>query len=142
MNFRPQHHDRPPPQARHQGRSTRTDAGSATVEVAILMPLVMLLLMLVVQAGLYFHTRAVAVTAARKAVAVASSDGGTTEAGQSAAARFLDQNGAALAHRHVDVTNDGTTAKVRVSGDVASVVFGVPFGVTVVVDAPVERVTP
>lgn len=106
------------------------------------MPLVMLLLMLVVQAGLYFHTRAVAVTAARKAVAVASADGGTTEAGQSTAGRFLDQNGAALAHRHVDVTNDGTTVRVRVSGDVASVVFGVPFSVTVAVDAPVERVTP
>jgi len=29
-----------------------------------------------------------------------------------------------------------------VSGDVASVLFGVPFSVSVTVDAPAERVTP
>ncbi len=108
----------------------------------MLLPLLMLLLMLVVQAGIYFHTRAVATTAARKAVATASAENGSASDGELAASQFLRQNATTLQHPHVTVTRDGSTARVTVSGDVASVVFGVPFSVTVVVDAPVERVTP
>jgi len=112
------------------------------VETAVLLPVVMLLLMLVVQAGVYFHTRAVATTAARKAVTAARIEDGTPADGQQAADQFLDQNGAALRARQVDVTRSDTTATATVSGDVASVLFGVPFSVSVTVDAPAERVTP
>lgn len=106
------------------------------------MPVMMLLLMVVVQAGIYFHTRAVAVTAARKAVTAARVESGSAPDGHQAADQFLEQNGAALTNRRVDVTRSDTTATVTVSGDVASVMFGVPFTVTITVDAPVERVTP
>ena len=108
----------------------------------MLLPLVMLLLMAVVQAGIYFHSVAVATTAARKAVAAASVDGGGPAQGQAAGSQFLDQNGASLTDRHVAVTTDGTDARARVTGDVASLMFGIPFSVTVVVDAPIEQVTP
>lgn len=131
-------HRRPPPSPSRR----RTETGSATVEIAVLLPVVMLLLMSVVQAGIYFHTRAVATTAARKAVTAARIEDGTGGDGQLAAEQFLDQNGAALQTRSVDVTRSETTATATVSGDVASVLFGFPFSVTVTVDAPVERVTP
>ena len=108
----------------------------------MLLPVVMLLLMVVVQAGVYFHTRAVATTAARKAVTAARIEEGTPGDGQQAAEQFLDQNGAALRARQVAVTRSDTTATATVSGDVASVLFGVPFSVSVTVDAPAERVTP
>ena len=107
-----------------------------------MLPLIMLLLMLVVQAGIYFHSRAVAVTAARKAVAAPSAEDRSAGAGESVAREFLDQNGAALLSRQVTVNRDAATATVTITGDVASVVFGVPFSVTVTVDAPVERVNP
>lgn len=135
------HHGRQPPPGRPDGLHRR-DRGSSTIEVAILLPLIMLLLMLVVQAGIYFHSRAVAVTAARKAVAAASAEDGSAGAGESVAREFLDQNGAALLSRQVTVNRDAATATVTITGDVASVVFGVPFSVTVTVDAPVERVNP
>jgi len=131
-------HRRPPPSPSRR----RPETGSATVEIAVLLPVVMLLLMSVVQAGIYFHTRAVATTAARKAVTAARIEDGTGGDGQLAAEQFLDQNGAALQTRSVDVTRSETTATATVSGDVASVLFGFPFSVTVTVDAPVERVTP
>lgn len=108
----------------------------------MLLPLVMLLLMAVVQAGIYFHSVAVATTAARKAVAAASVDGGGPAQGEVAGTQFLDQNGASLTNRHVVVATDGSNARVRVTGDVASLMFGVPFSVTVVVDAPIEQVSP
>ena len=116
--------------------------GSSTVEVAVLLPLIMLLLMVVVQAGIYFHTRAVAVTAARKGVTAARVETGSVADGERVAGQFLDQNGAALTNRQVDVSRSRDTATVTVTGDVASVIFGVPFTVTITVDAPVEQVTP
>ena len=91
---------------------------------------------------LAIHTRAVATTAARKAVTAARIEEGTPADGQQAAEQFLDQNGAALRARQVAVTRSDTTATATVSGDVASVLFGVPFSVSVTVDAPAERVTP
>lgn len=117
------------------------DRGSATVELAIVMPLVMLLLMVVVQAGVYFHTQAVATTAAREAVDAARVANGTTAAGSATAKEFLDQSGQALENRHVEVARDGTIATATVSGGVASVLFGVPFRVSVTVSAPLERAT-
>jgi Flp pilus assembly protein TadG len=119
-----------------------TDRGSSTVEIAVLLPLMMLLLMLVVQAGIYFDTRAVAVAAARKAATTARLDGGSASDGQAIATRFLDENAAALSARRITVTRRGGTASATVSGRVASVLFGVPFNVSVTVDAPVEQVTP
>lgn len=108
----------------------------------MLLPVVMLLLMVIVQAGVYFHTRAVVTTAARKAVTAARIEEGSGPDGQQAADQFLDQNGAALRSRQVTVTRNATTATATVSGEVASLLFGVPFSVSVTVDAPVERVTP
>lgn len=118
------------------------ERGSATVELAIVMPLLMLLLMVVVQAGIYFHTQAVATTAARKAVDAARVSGGSPAAGESTADAFLDQSGHALGHRHVVVTRSGTNLKATVSGQVASVLFGAPLRVTVDASAPIEQVTP
>ena len=131
-----------PRRSPHKLRSRRPERGSTTVEITVLLPVVMLLLMSVVQAGIYFHTRAVATTAARKAVTAARIEDGTGGDGQLVAEQFLDQNGAALLSQAVNVTRSDSTATATVSGDVASVLFGFPFSVTVTVDAPVERVMP
>jgi Flp pilus assembly protein TadG len=118
------------------------ERGSASVELAIVMPLVMLLLMVIVQAGIYFHTQAVATTAAREAVDAARVSGGSPAAGSATAGEFLSQSGRALEDRHVAVSRTPTLATATVSGRVASVLFGFPFHVSVTVSAPLERVTP
>lgn len=107
----------------------------------MLLPLMLLLLMAVVQLGLWFHVRAVMTTAANKGVDAARVDGGTAEDGQRAAETFLAKT-EALDGVSIDVDRDADSASVEVAGDVTSLLFGVPLQVRVVVDAPVEQVSP
>jgi Flp pilus assembly protein TadG len=131
---------RPAPCARH---GPCDDRGSATIEMAIAFPVVIALLMMVVQAGVYFHTRAVATTAAHKGLDALRVEEGSTPAAVAATEDFLDRNAAALDSRVVGVDRTGEMAEVTVSGDVVSLIFGVDlFPVTVTATAPIEQVTP
>ena len=120
---------------------TRTEHGSTTVEVAVLLPLMMLLLMVIVQTGIWFHTRAVMTTAANKGLDAARVDDGTNADGRQATEDFLSHAGALRDHT-VNVQRHGDTASVTVSGGVLSLLFGAPLEVTVTVEAPIEQVSP
>jgi Flp pilus assembly protein TadG len=131
---------RPIPRSRH---GPLNDRGTATVEVAVALPVVMLLLMLVVQAGVYFHTSAVATTAAHKGLDALRVEEGSAPAARAATEGFLDSNAPALETRAVAVDRSGDRAEVTVSGEVVSLVFGVDlFPVHVTATAPIEQVTP
>jgi TadE-like protein len=107
------------------------------------MPVVMLLLMLVVQAGLYFHTRAVVTTAAHKGLDAARVQGGSAADGRAAADGFLDHNAGGLESHIVTVVRNGDRAEVGVSGRVVSLLFGADiFPLRVTAQAPIEQVTP
>jgi Flp pilus assembly protein TadG len=127
--------------ARAGRQQQRTDAGSTTVEVAVLLPLMMLLLMVVVQVGLWFHTRSVMVTAANKGLDAARVDGGTASDGERVTRQFLGHAGA-LRSPAVDARRGAEEASVTVSGRVVSLIFGAPIGITVTAQAPTERVIP
>lgn len=101
-----------------------------------------LLLMAVVQVGLWFHCRSVATTAARHGVDEVRVVDGSTAAGIAAATAFLDQAGASLHDRSVNADRGATTSSVTVSGSVVSVIPGVSWSVSVTVDAPTERLEP
>lgn len=118
-----------------------SDTGTATVEAAILLPVLMLLTMLVVQAGIWFHANAVATTAANHGVDAARVQDGSANDGHEAATQFLDDPGV-LRSPSIEVRRDAETASVTVSGDVASLMFGIPFSVSATADAPVERLLP
>ena len=120
----------------------RLDAehGSTSVEFVILVPLMVLLLMAVVQLGVYFHTRAVATTAARQGADTARILDGTSDAGTSAANQFLDQSAAALRDRSVTVERSPVEVTVTVTGNVASLIPFATFPLEVTVEAPVERI--
>lgn len=124
-------------------RRSPHDRGSATVEVAVALPVVMVLLVMVVQAGVYFHTRAVVTTAAHKGVDTARTEEGSLGQARSVTEAFLDRNAGGLESRRVDVTRTADRAEVTVAGEVTSLVFGLDiFQVRVTAGAPVERVTP
>lgn len=106
------------------------------------MPLVMTLLMVIVQAALYFHTQAVATTAARKATNVARVAHGSPAAAEAASREFMSQSGQSLLDASVEVERRGAMVEATVSGRVVSVLWGVPLRVRVVVRAPVEETTP
>ena len=119
-----------------------SDRGSSTVEFAIAAALMVMLLLVIVQVGVYFHLRAVAHTAARHGLDEVRVVDGTPGAGIAAATDFLDQSGSSIDGRSVTADRTGTTATVRVTGNVVSIVPGLSLGLDIVVDGPVERLTP
>lgn len=121
-------------------RRCESDRGSTSVEFVTLVPLMVLLLIAVVQLGVYFHTRAAVTTAARQGVDNARVLDGTSDAGARATNQFLDQSAAALRDRSVAVDRTATEVSVSVSGSVVSLIPFASFPLTVTVEAPVERV--
>ena len=101
-----------------------------------------LLLLMVVQVGVWYHTRAVAQTAARHGLDHVRTINGSPSEGIDVASEFLDQSGGGLENRNVDATRTGAVSSVTVSGRVVSILPGVSFTVSVTVDAPTERIEP
>lgn len=125
-------------------RHLTREQGSATVEIAILGPTLLLLVFTLVQAALWYHARGLALAAAQQgATAGAGYTAGATSAATHARA-FLARSGQDTL-REVEVSTTGSTATqihVEVSGRVLSVLPGLP-SLRVVQDAesPVERFT-
>lgn len=101
-----------------------------------------MILLAVVQIGVYFHLRAVAQTAARHGLDEVRVAEGSADAGVAAANAFLDQSGDGIESRSVTAGRSETEAHVRVVGKVVSILPGVTLTIEVDVEAPVERVTP
>lgn len=120
------------------------DAGSTTLELAILFPLLLLVVTALVQYGLWFHARSVALAAAQEGVTAARALGAAPDAGVERATAFVvDHGGETL----VDLTvaplpADAGTVGVRVSGRSLSLLPGVPGpAVTQTATGPIERFT-
>lgn len=122
----------PPRGAWRGSRSTRGrwrvtgEDGSVSVELVVATPLLLLLLLSAVQAGLWWHATHIAQSAAAHALAATRVEGGTVAGGQEAGDRVLTQ----LAHGllltpQVSVHRDGQTARVEVTGTAMQVVPGV-----------------
>lgn len=80
----------------------------------ICLPLVVFVIMLIIQAGAYFHAQQVAKIAADRAVAVARTEYGTIDFGQAQAEHVLQVVGdGSLTHPRVTVTR--TAGQVRVT---------------------------
>ncbi|HRE03797.1 MAG TPA: hypothetical protein PLV68_21050, partial [Ilumatobacteraceae bacterium] len=101
-----------------------------------------MILLAIVQIGVYFHLRAVAQTAARHGLDEVRVVHGSSEDGIAAANAFLDQSGSGIDNRTVTANRTATVATVTVSGNAVSIVPGLTLTIEVAVDAPVERVTP
>lgn len=126
------------PRGRHQAPA----AGASTLEFVVVFTVLLGLLLAVVQTAIWFHARAVAVTAATHGLDAARVTTGSVAGGQSMTNQFLDQTGGWLRNREVRVERGATTARVSVGGEALAVLPGVPLRLTVHVAAPVERVVP
>lgn len=115
----------------------REDA-SSTTELVLLMPVVLLLVMLVVQFGLWMHARQVVLSAAQEALSVAQQLDATSDAGRSRAEEFLAQAGG-VRDTAVVVDREAISATASVTGTTPAVVPGLSLGVSAVVQGPVER---
>jgi Flp pilus assembly protein TadG len=130
-----------PDRHHHRGRGLRkADGGSTTLEIAILAPTLLALTFTVVQAGLWFYARSLALAAAQEGVTAGRAWHAPSDAGPARARTFLtEQAGDSLTG--ATVTSGGTTAtivRITVTGRALSVLPGVP-GMTVTQSAQASR---
>jgi Flp pilus assembly protein TadG len=116
------------------------ERGSATTEVVLLTPVLLFLVMLVVQFGLWYHAEHVAQAAAQEGVRTARLEGSSADAGRTRATDFLANLGPTIVKEPVvTATRDADTASVSVHGHSVAVVPGFSLPVKATATSPVER---
>ena len=121
----------------------RSDRGSATIELLILLPALFAVMFVGTQAALYHHAREVAIAAAQEGARAAAGEQGSEASGTTAAASFLLDAGGddVLAGATVSVDRTANTAIVVVTGHSLSVLPGWNPVVRQRASMPLERVT-
>jgi hypothetical protein len=120
-------------------RRGRGEDGSASLQVVLVVPALLLAVTLVFQAMLYYHGRQAATLAAHAGLAVARSVDGSAAAGEARAGDTLAQLGHPLAQPSVSATRGPTVAQVAVTGRVQALVPWFPTAVHGTVSGPVAR---
>lgn len=120
----------------------RGQCGNSSVEMAILLPVIVLILFAVIQSGIFAFGKSVAAGAAESAAQAAALEQGTTADAIQAAYDMIDAGGTLLSTPGVVVNRTTTTVTVTVNGNVPSVVpFINSLPVSQTVSYPVERIT-
>ena len=129
---------------RLRGSRGTAERGSATLEIAILGPALLLLVFTVVQVALWFYARSLALAAAQEGVAAARGFAAPNAAGVTRAQEFLDRSaGDSLQAARVTAIPAGAQrVRIEVTGRALSVVPGVPGPIVAQsAEGPVERFT-
>src|SRR5687768_18424782 len=93
------------------------ERGAASVELVVVFPVVLLLVMTLIQAALWFYARSVALGAAQEGAREGRVQPASTARAQAAAEGFLDQTASdLLTGRDVTVSGSPTSIAVTVTG--------------------------
>lgn len=122
-------------------RARHSDRGAAATELAVLMPVLILLVLLPVQVGLWWHAKQAAETAAEEALDAAQVATATSADGHAGAHAILGEAGN-LRNVTVDVNRSADTVIVTVNGDLGFSIFPGAWSVTGRAQGPVERFIP
>ena len=121
------------------------DRGSASIQMAALMPVLFLIMFTGLQAALYSYASTVAATAAqdgaRAAAAYTGTGTGNLAAGTTTANSALQQSHGSLTGYSVTATGTAGGATVTVTGQALSVIPGLTFTVTRSATWPWERLS-
>jgi Flp pilus assembly protein TadG len=121
-------------------RHQHTERGYVTTEVVLLTPVLLFLVMLVVQFGLWLHAQHVAQAAADEGLRDARTASVPLADAEARASAFLDQTASSvIQNRSLSIERDGDMARVIVIGHAPAVVSGFELGIRAVAAAPVER---
>ncbi len=115
--------------------------GATTTELAVLMPVLIMMLLAPVQVGLWWHARQVADAAAEEAVDVVQVQDSNEAQATAAAFGLLNQVGN-LRGASVVVQRGPEEVVVEVRGRAPQVVPGIAWGVTSRAAGPMERLVP
>ena len=121
----------------------RTERGSTSVQMVILMPVLFLVMFLGLQAALFYHARTVAIAAAQQGARAAGAETGTTSDGIDAATSFIAAAGGpdVIENASVSGSRSATQATVTVRGVALSAIPGWSPMVQQSATVPVERIT-
>ncbi len=118
----------------------RGERGSATTEAVLVTPVLLFLVMLIVQFGLWYHAQHVVRAAAQEGVRAARAEGGTDDAGAERAEAFLASAGPRIVIvGDLSAGRGAEVASVSISGEAVSVVPGFHLPVKATATSPVER---
>ena len=135
-------------QTRHQSgwqrpqRRLHGDDGTATTELVIATPLLLLLLLVSVQVGLWFHARQIVDAAAQEGARAARAVGAADGDGYRHATDTLHQLGpGSVTDPTVTVTRTAGHVTVTVTGTSPPVIPGVALPVSATTRSPIEELT-
>lgn len=118
----------------------RPSRGEAVTETVLVFPAALLLVMLVVQFGLWYHATHLVRAAAAEAARAARAEGASAADGVARGERFLAQvAGAAVEAPTVSVDRGAEVVTVRVTARAPTVVPGLRLGVRALAESPVEE---
>lgn len=129
------------------GRRFRGDAGAATTEFVLVAPLLLFTIMVVVQAGLYFHAVAVASAAAQEGARTATMEGSNAGLGAAEAEAFVEAVAPELLPNPVvngQETDNGEAVRITVQGEVSRIydIPGLNLAVNESAESTIERFRP
>ena len=125
---------------RQPARDRARDAGTSTVELVITMPALLLLVLAVIQFGLWAHAQHIALAAAQDGVTAARAYGATDQAGRDRANHSVDRFGPSVLRRPaVAVGRTPQEVTVTVTGHATSILGLFSFPVREQARGPVER---
>lgn len=117
------------------------DEGLTSTELAVVMPVLIALVLVPFQVGLWWHAHQVAHAAAREAVDAAQVAEATEDDGIRAAEWFLDAAGN-ITEPQVSISRTVDTVTVQVTGRAPRLLPGFDWQVTAEAAGPVERFIP
>lgn len=119
------------------------ERGSATLEIAVLAPVLLLAVFTIIQVGLWSYARSLALGAAQEGVAAGRAYRSPAQAGKARAEQFLaSAAGDSLLSIRVSTVASATEVSVEVTGRAQSVLPGVPgLPVRQRAQGPIERYT-
>lgn len=124
-------------------RRLRDERGDATVEAVLAVPVLLLLVLLVIQFGLYYHAAHTAEAAAQDGARAARVEGASAADGVDRARTFMADAAPTLVDDvTITATRDTDTARVEVRGVVHAIVPGLNLTVHADAESPVERFRP
>jgi len=121
-------------------RRARDEHGDASVEVVLAVPVLLFMIMLVIQAGLWFHGSQLAEAAAQEGVQAGRTENGNAAAAEARARDFLGRLSPSVASSaQVLVRRTPEVTRVEITGRVQQVVPGLALTVSGAAEAPTER---
>ena len=117
----------------------RSERGEATTEMVLAVPVLMLLILIVIQFGLWYHASHVAESAAQEGARAARLHDATNEDGVNRARQFIDAAASSLlSDVDVSVARDTETVRGEVQGKVQAIIPGISLPVSAEAESPIE----